>query len=217
MAATSYSSLLPYLNIHLDGVPAPVALGMVNLAARELCLQSSCWHEWEDIPLESGVNEYSVTPPSASAMVRAVKYIGIGMKALIPETETTVLDAKRHLLTAVGEPEVFYMLNDMTIKVLPTPTDADVGKVMKVKTAFVPALDATAIPKEFIERFSETLIAGALFFLMSMPGKAWSNPQLAQMYKGAFDIGVDQARIEVQMSYSPANMRVTSRRFGARA
>lgn len=214
MAATSYDSLFPYIMLDVDGAPAPVVTAMINKAARELCLRSSCWYEWEDIPLIANENEYDISSPSGSSVVRAVKYAAIGQRALIPETEDRILENKRWMLEQVGEPQIFYMLTDMTMKVYPIPTDVDAGKIMRVKSSFVPALDATSIPSPFIERYSETLIAGAKASLMAMANKTWSNPQMALVYQGIFDTGVDRARIEVEMSYSPTSLRVANRKFG---
>jgi hypothetical protein len=214
MAATTYDSLFPYIMIDCEGAPAPIVTAMINKAARELCLKSSCWFEWDEFALESGVDEYQVSAPSASAVVRAVKYVGIGNKAVLPETEQTIYAYKRYLLDSYGEPIVFYMLNDMTIKMLPIPGDAQAGVVVKVKTAFVPALDATSIPAEYIERFSETLIAGAKANLLNIPGKTWTNPGLASVNQAAFEKGVSEARIEVEMSYAPALMKIADRKFG---
>lgn len=215
MAVTSYDSLIPHIAIDVDGVPHPVVVAMLNNAARELCTKSQCWNEWENVPLVSGTNEYSVSAPTATSIVRAVQYILMGeRKALIPENENNILETKRHLIDAIGEPECFYMVGEMAIKVLPTPSDTDAGKIMRIKSSFIPTFDATSIPGEFIERYAEALIAGAKAFLMGMPGKPWSNPTLAAFYKQSFDTLVDKARIEVDMSFSSGNLKVSARKFG---
>lgn len=215
MAATSYDSLIPYIQIDTEGAPHPLIVSMINLAARELCTQAQCWTAWEVVELESGVNEYAVSAPSSSAVVRAVQYITMReRKALIPESEANVLETKRHLIDATGEPECYYMVGGMAIRVLPTPSDADSGKEMRVKASYIPSLDATSIPSEFIERYSEALVAGAKFNLMSMPGKPWSNPQLAVAHKQIFDVAIDKARIEVDTSFSTGSMKVSARKFG---
>lgn len=215
MAVTSYDSLIPHISIDVDGVPHPVVVAMLNNAARELCTKSQCWNEWESLPIESGVNEYTVSTPTATSIVRSVQYILMGeRKALIPENENNILETKRHLIDATGEPECFYMVGEMAIKILPTPSDADIGKVMRIKSSFIPTFDAVSLPSEFIERYAEALIAGAKAYLMAMPNKPWSNPTLAAYYKQQFDMLVDRARIEVDMSFSPGSLKVSPRKFG---
>lgn len=213
MAATSYDSLIPYIALEVDGAPAPLMTAAINLAARELCKKASCWTAWESIPLVANDNSYAITPV-AGATERNIRYAGIDGKALTPTTEDNLYLNNAGVLTEVGIPRVFYMVGDMSLRVLPTPTATEAGKLLVVKTAFIPSLDATAIPAELIDRFSEILIAGAKFFLMITPNKAWSNPALAQIYKAQFDNAVTDARIEVESSYSGADMTVTKRGFG---
>ncbi len=212
MAATTYDSLIPYIALEVDGAPHPVISAAINLAARELCFRSSCWNAWESIPLIAGTNEYTITA-SVGSMARNVRFVGIDNKEVLPDTEDNIYQNQPGILNEVGTPRRFYVKNDMKLVVLPTPATADGGKIMKVKTAFIPALDGTAVPAEFVDRFSETLIAGAKAKMMEMPGKAWTNPQLAQLHKATFETGIDKARIEVEHGYTKADLTVTKRGF----
>ncbi len=215
MSATSYDSLIPMIALDAPSASDSLIVAMINKSARELCLRSSCWYEWQSVPLISGVNEYETDAPNMSSVVRSVRYIGIGNRALIPESEKSIYENRRGILDQVGEPIVYFMLDNMTIKVYPTPGDSDDGKVMNIKSAFIPTYDAKAIPSHFIDRYAEVLIDGAKANLFIMPKQAWTDAGLAQYYKSLFDTGVDKARIENEMSYSPTSIRVSARKFGS--
>lgn len=212
MATLSYDSLIQYITLDVAGAPEPVIIAMTNMAARELCLQSGCWNDYEDIPLVSDVSDYeSSVPPGAQ--VRFVKSITINNREIDPASESHLLYYKRTAFSAIGSPLYYYMLNDMSFRVLPKPAINDAGQVMRVRTVFVPKFNATAFDSNLIERYAETLIAGAKARLMEMPEKTWSNPGLAAYNKGLFDVGVTKARIDVELSNVPSQMRVKQRNF----
>lgn len=212
MATLSFDSLIPYISLDVTGAPDPLIVSVVSLAARELCLRSSCWSEYEDIRLVADRAEYEPAAPSG-AQVRYVKSIMINNREIDPASEDKILYYMRSTFNAVGSPLYYYMLNDMTFRVLPKPTAADAGQVMRVRTVFVPKLGSVVLDSDLIERYAETLIAGAKARLLEMPGKPWSNPGLAAYHKAAFDDAVSRARIDVELSNVPSSMKVRQRNF----
>lgn len=212
MASLNYDSLIPYIALDVAGAPYPLIVAMINMAAREFCLQSSCWNEYEDIPLAADKSDYEPSTPNG-AQVRFVKSILINNREILPASEDKVLYYMRSAFSAVGSPLYYYMLNDMAFRVLPKPTLMDAGQIMRVRTVFVPKFNATVFDANLIERYAETLIAGAKARLMEMPGKPWSNPGLAGYNKGLFDVGVAKARIDFELSNVPSEMKVRQRNF----
>lgn len=212
MATLSYDSLIPFITLDVAGAPDPVIVAMTNMAARELCLRSGCWNEHEDIPLVADRGEYEPSMPS-DAQVRFVKSIMLNNREIDPASEDRILYYMRSAFSATGSPLFFYMLNDMSFRVLPKPTVNDDGQIMNVRTVFVPKLGSTVFDSNLIERYAETLIAGAKWKLMEMPGKPWSNPGLAAYNKGVFEEGVTKARIDTELSNVPSSMRVRQRNF----
>lgn len=216
MATLNYDSLIPYITLDVAGAPEPVIVAMTNMAARELCKKSGCWNEYEDIVIRAGKSDYETSAPNG-AQISFVKLIRIeaANREITPTSEEILAYYKRIGAGAVGAPLFYHMLNDMSFRLLPQPADTDDGQIMRVRTVYVPKLGSTVFDAMLIERFAETLIAGAKWKLMEMPNKPWSNPGLAAYNKGVFDEGVTKARIEVELSNTPAQMTIRKRRFGS--
>lgn len=213
MAATSYDSLMPYIATEVNGVPYPTAISAINLAVRRLCLESSCWFEYEEIPLIAGVSDYEPSAASGSSVVRNIKSVTYKDRELTPTTEANVLRDQPWLLNYSGAPS-FYTIAGDAVHLMPKPTASEAGSVIVVKSAFVPALDATSADSALIDRFAETIIAGTKSRLMGMVGSVWENQPASMNYKLEFERGISLARIETETSRTMAGLSVTKRRFG---
>lgn len=77
-----------------------------------------------------------------------------------------------------------------------------------------PAADAT-VPAEPLVKYSNDFEAGALAFLLAIPGEPWSNPAVAQGYARAFQVSINNARAEVQRAFNTGTVRVRPRPFGS--
>ena len=212
MAITSYDSLLPYILTETHGVSYPLAISAINRAVRRLCLESSCWFEWQPIALVAGEADYELSPPS-SAVVRNIKSVMIGDTELQPIPENVLSIESPWLLSNDGTPTSYYAVNGV-LHLMPTPTESDAGKQIRVKAAYIPQMDATEADETLLDRHAETITAGAKSQLLTMSGQPWANPALAPVYLAEFEKGIARARIEVEQSESMSGLRVTKRRFG---
>ena len=71
----------------------------------------------------------------------------------------------------------------------------------------------TQIPSECLVKYSNEIEAGALAYLLSVPGQPWSNPALAQVYKREFSSAVANAKADVQRGFQMGSQRVRPRGF----
>lgn len=62
-----------------------------------------------------------------------------------------------------------------------------------VKFSVVPKVGGESCPKWFKDRYAEAIVAGAMFHLLSMTGKAWSDPQRAVQYGGKYHEAIGEA------------------------
>ena len=213
MAATTYDSLLPFISTEVNEAPYPTAISAINFAVRRLCLESSCWFDYEDVSLMNGVSDYEVSPPSASSIARNIKSVMYKGRELTPVAEYRVAKETPWLLSNTGAPTHYYVTND-GVHVMPTPTQSEAGSVIRVKTSFVPALDAKAADASLIDRFAETIIAGAKAKLMGMVGTVWENQPAAAHYQAEFERGIALVRIDTETSRSMSGLSVNRRVFG---
>ena len=214
MAATTYDDLAGQVMIDTPEAPLPVVISMLNISARYLCVKSSCWNEWQSIPLIEGVSDYLPDAPTSSSVISNIKHVVIGSREVSPATTSDMIGNENWAKTAPGEPRFYNMLADMTIRVYPNPSAAEVGKSILVYCVYSPSIDAISVPAQFIDRYAETLIAGAKYRLMAMPNKPWSDQADAAYYESKFIEGVTNARIEVASDYSTADLTVSAVRFG---
>lgn len=63
-----------------------------------------------------------------------------------------------------------------------------------ITLAAIPALTARAIPDLLLSSQEETIISGALFYILNMPGTPWMDSNKAIFFKAAFEEGVRLAR-----------------------
>lgn len=95
----------------------------------------------------------------------------------------------RSIDKSVSRPTQFYRKGDDAIVL-------NVGKEGELITSLVliPSRKFTELPAEETERWFEYIRAGALHRLMMVPGKAWSNLEVAAYYRSVFEAGITRAR-----------------------
>ena len=213
MAITSYDSLLPYVLTETPGVPNPLAISAINRAVRRLCLESSCWFDWQNVTLVADEADYQLTAPNVSAVVRNIKSVQIEGSELAPIPENVVSVDRPWFMFNSRTPTSYYAVNGV-LHLMPTPTESDVGKSCRVKAAYIPQMDAQEADESLLDRHAETIAAGAKSIILVMQGQAWANPALAAVYLAEFEKGIGRARIEVEQSESMSGLQVKKRRFG---
>lgn len=76
-----------------------------------------------------------------------------------------------------------------------------------------PLRDAVELPDILHNDWYQTIAAGAKANLMIMPGKPWTNPQMAMVHGGFFDDGVNNASKKAFYKNMPSEKRI-ARRMG---
>lgn len=76
-----------------------------------------------------------------------------------------------------------------------------------------PKETAVRIPEAPLLRYRDVFEAGALGYLLNIPGQKWSNPNLATKYEKTFSAGVANGKAEVQRAYNTGSTRARLRNF----
>lgn len=85
----------------------------------------------------------------------------------------------------------FWIPNYHTIRVFDmSSNDNNIWMRISVK----PKTTATTVDEELYENWSEAIVAGAKWRIMSMPGKEWSNPEHADYYRREYRKYLSQAK-----------------------
>jgi len=72
-------------------------------------------------------------------------------------------------------------------------TNAEDSRKADVTYSCLPKPDVDFLPDAVAEKYSEAVVDQALFRLLNMPGKPWSNPQLAQYHLADYRIELGNA------------------------
>jgi hypothetical protein len=76
------------------------------------------------------------------------------------------------------------------------------------------ATQTAQIPVDPLIKYSNDIEAGALAYLMSMPGQPWSNAGQALLYDKKFQAAIANGKAEVQRAFNQGSMRARPRPFG---
>jgi len=204
------SELFPDVMLYVPGCPEPLVEQKIRDAAIEFCNLSGYWQEELDpFDTEADRGTYDIDAP-ANAVIRHILTLKADEEILIP-SKTVSLDRRaEHWRTRTNKPRR-YVLKSMT-ELLLTPTPDKIYSI----TAFAslrPSNNATEIPDILMDFQREVIASGAIFKLMTIPTRQWTDMNSAAIYRQQFYRGVKQARIDANKQYSNAPQFLTPKPF----
>jgi hypothetical protein len=112
---------------------------------------------------------------------------------------------------ANGTPRWYGYVPEAQIALHPTP---DAVYAMTVSLIVQPKSDETTqVPEALLAKYSTVFEAGALGYLLSLPGQPWTNPNEAAMQMRTFRSGISNGKAEVQRAYNQGSQRARPRAF----
>lgn len=209
--AAALSDFLPDVLAHTPQCPSITAERELLKAAIEFCRKSGAWYEDLDtFEAEVGKSTYDVFPPAGQAQIVRLREITIDGDRIDNTDEERLNRLSRNWRADTGEPDRWYQPSRTKLSLYPTPDAVHtVGGVV----ALMPTMKATRVPDFLFEEWSEGLAAGAVQRLVMMPGKAWSNPNLAASFNKEFRRAISRARIQALRGRSGKPMTVFQRPF----
>jgi hypothetical protein len=91
---------------------------------------------------------------------------------------------------------IYYNFPDQsTIQLFPIDGLSSSAKIF-IDATYKPKNDATKFDAVFYNDWRKSIQSGALWWLMSIPGREWSNPSLAQHHYRIFENGIGTALIQ---------------------
>lgn len=112
---------------------------------------------------------------------------------------------------ANNTPRWYAYIPEAQIALHPTPHAA---YAMTISVIVQPKSDeVTQVPEEPLKKYSTVFEAGALGYLLSLPGQPWTNPNEAAMQMRAFRSGISNGKAEVQRAFNQGSQRARPRAF----
>ena len=192
------SDIVPFVAPEVPGCPEVLIKQAIVQTAIEFCAETLAWQEIQDpIIMIDKANELDVEVPRDARIV-TVKDIWASNRRLRPVTMEQLFERIPNWQTAESSEPAYYNASAdwQTIKIFPSPLDAKRAKIT-MRVAYAPTLTATALPDEIVTKHLDGLTGGAKSRLMLMPGRSWTNTQLAGVYRVQFNDQMLKAKIDI--------------------
>lgn len=108
------------------------------------------------------------------------------------ELQSTDVRYAPSLPVSPGRPMHYWRTTDNVVRLYPTP---DATYSMDALVVLKPSRTATGVEDWIYETWAEALVDGAVWRLARIPGKSWSNLELAHLHKTRFDRQIANARV----------------------
>lgn len=210
-------TLLPYLLPEVPGAPDDLVKQAIMRSANDFCVESGVWNEIQDpIAVKDDVNEYDLIAPKGGQIV-TIKSIWMVNRELVPVTMERLQELIPNWQESKGSDPAYYnsATDYSTVRIYPIPYGANSAK-MTIRAIYTPNQFGTFLPQFLVDKYLDEVLAGAKFRLMSMPGKAWSNADLAMFNKALFEDGIVKAKVFIAHDKVAGSVRVRPVRYGYR-
>ena len=198
--AKVWDDFLPLAKPHIPGCPDITLKAYLAIAAADFFAQTQLWRDNIDpIFTANNVVEYDL---GADALVENIIAVVTDEREL---KRTDVRDIEPERFTETGPPTHYWIHSDNTIRLFPIPTERVKLRLIAV---LKPSRDATGVEDWIYETWADAIIAGAVSRLAVIPGKEWTDINLAEYNKKQYQRAVDTARIR---DYRGVNRQVTLR------
>lgn len=187
----------------MHGVPEPVAINAMRKAAIDFCERSRVHVVDQTITLAAGYTSHPFEPDNGTVVAR-VEQAWIDGVDIYPTTRLDLQSANANWATISGTPTNYLQENTEEIILFPKP---DSAQTLTLKVALKPSRKSNGIEGWLVEKYLEEIMHGAAWKLLVMVGKPWAEPSAALYHKGAFDDGIQSARLDAQKGHVKAPLR----------
>jgi hypothetical protein len=184
--AISYESLLSEVLPMVAGCSDTLAENAIRSAAIEFCERTSAYQsELDAITTISNIYEYDLEPPTGTT-VHKILWVTHDGQDLEPLTTTLLEQRVPRWRTDNGLPVYFVQPTASLIWLVPIPSAQVVNSTI-IRAVLKPTHTSTTCDESIMDEYRDAIVNGALFRLLRIPGKDWSDLQGAQLYSSLFE------------------------------
>ena len=188
----SFSSLVKEVLPYVPNCPDTLIESNLRSATIELCERSKAYvYDLDPITTISGVYEYEFDQPTGTDVhqILWMTYDGDDLDPTSPRSlELNYPDWRNK--TAL--PQVYLQKSPDTFWVVPVP-GSTITNGLQLSVALKPSRTSNNISTDFSNDYRDGIIYGALYRLLRIPRRDWSDPQAAGDYLSLFNQEVTQA------------------------
>jgi hypothetical protein len=220
--ATLYESLLSEVIPMVPGCPDTLIENHLRAAVIELCERAPVLQaELDPITTIAGLYEYDLEPPTDTVVHKIMWVVHDGVE--VDPISSSLLEQRKpgwRDKDARGVPEYYLKASQSTVWLVPVPL---VGKPSStiIRAQLKPTHTSDSADDELFSDYRDTIVNGALFRLLRLPSKQWTDFTAARVYGALYNEGVTMAdvrarnadaRIVRKVSYGGINSAVPGRR-----
>ena len=190
--AISYETLLPEILPMVPGCPDSLIQNNIRAAVVELCERASVYQqELDPLTTVANIYEYDLEAPSGTSVQKIlwVTHAGVDLE---PITSSLLEQRIPKWRTEAGVPEYFLQQTSSLFSLAPVPAATAVSSTV-IRAVLKPSHSSTACDNDVMNDYRDTIVNGALFRLLRIPNKDWSDIQGASVYGQLFNQGVEAA------------------------
>ena len=186
--AITYESLLPDILPMVPGCPDTLIENNIRSAVIELCEKSGVYQaELDPVTTVNGVYEYDLEAPAQTAVHKIMWAIHEG-KDLEP-ISTNLLEQRKPKWRDTdyqGTPEYYIKQSQSLFWLVPVPSVTKPASTI-LRVQLKPTQTSTACDDDVMNDYKDAIVAGALFRLLRLPSKDWTDYTGAQVYGSLFN------------------------------
>lgn len=190
--AIAYETLLPEILPMVPGCPDSLIQNNIRAAVVELCERASVYQqELDPLTTVANIYEYDLEAPSGTSVQKIlwVTHAGVDLE---PITSSLLEQRIPKWRTEAGVPEYFLQQTSSLFSLAPVPAATAVSSTV-IRAVLKPSHSSTACDNDVMNDYRDTIVNGALFRLLRIPNKDWSDIQGASVYGQLFNQGVEAA------------------------
>lgn len=173
---------LPKIHQFAAGVSDPVAYEWIREAAIEFCERTRMWTSFDQYPV-SGTFAGEVRAPAGATIheIEQVLFNGVELVGKTPG-ELDMLYPNWRTGGARGNPMFFAQMEPDSISLAPLGAG-----LVTAWLVLKPTQSTMSLPDFIADQHRQIIADGALARILALPGKDWTNPQLAVACANAFE------------------------------
>ena len=188
--AVAYADLLPNIIPMVPGCTDTLIVSSVRSAVIELCERSEVYQkELDTLYTVPGLFDFDLEPPSGTAVEKVLSVVYEG-KDLEPITPGLLEQRLPKWRDSSGEPQYYIKLDANTLRLAPVPNTA--AKAI-LRAILKPTHNSSSCDSLVMNDYRDTIINGALYRLLRIPSKEWTDYSGAGVYGTLFNEGITAA------------------------
>ena len=196
---TAFSDLYPLMEPDLPACPEPFILQALKKTARKFASETDGWRQWlPSINIVAQQRDYLLTAPTDTE-IRHVLKVCLNTADAIAAGYTGVpvhekaYDYYAEASTRLGSAIAAHTLS-FSYQHIPS---VSVTGGLDVAVSLLPVYNAaTVVNADFLERWHEAIVGGAMYSLMTMPKRKWTDKQRALDFQKDYFRGINRLRRE---------------------